>query len=83
MRWGQGISAIVAESFAEIFFGNCVAIGVPCVTLGAAELQQLARAVEADPSLEVTVDLPARQVRWGAEAAAASIPDPTAPTSSS
>ena len=27
-RWG--IRAIIAESYSEIFFGNCVAIGVPC-----------------------------------------------------
>ena len=30
MRWG--VRAIVAESYAEIFFGNCTALGVPAVT---------------------------------------------------
>jgi 3-isopropylmalate/(R)-2-methylmalate dehydratase small subunit len=75
MRWGKGITAIVGESFAEIFFGNCVAIGVPCVTLAPAELQQLSDAVAADASLEVTVDLAAGKVSWGGRSAPASIPE--------
>jgi 3-isopropylmalate/(R)-2-methylmalate dehydratase small subunit len=75
MRWGKGIRAIVGESFAEIFFGNCVAIGVPCVTLSQADLQQLTRAVEADATLEVTVDLVAAKVSWGTQSAPASMPE--------
>ena len=50
MRWG--IKAFVAESFAEIFFGNCTTLGLPCVTATAADVQRLQAAVEADPRKE-------------------------------
>jgi 3-isopropylmalate/(R)-2-methylmalate dehydratase small subunit len=55
MRWG--IRAVVAESFAEIFFGNCNSLGIPAVTAGRDDLERLAAAVEADPRLELTLDL--------------------------
>jgi 3-isopropylmalate/(R)-2-methylmalate dehydratase small subunit len=57
MRWQKGIAAVVGESFAEIFFGNCVALGVPCLTATSADIAKLKSAVAADPNLEVTVDL--------------------------
>ena len=55
MRWG--IQAVVAESFAEIFFGNCIANGIPPVCADREHLQQLAATIEDDPELQVTVDL--------------------------
>ena len=57
MRWGFG--AVVGESFAEIFFGNCVALGLPAVTLASAELERLMDAVELDPAQELVLDLTA------------------------
>lgn len=63
MRWG--IEAFVAESFAEIFFGNCVVLGLPCLKASAADIEKLMAAVEADPALEVTCDIDAEQVRFG------------------
>lgn len=63
LRWG--IKAIVAESFAEIFFGNCTSLGIPCVCALRADLETLGAAVQADPNLVVTVDLVAREVRAG------------------
>ena len=65
MRWKAGIAALIGESFAEIFFGNCVALGVACVTASGADIQALKRLVEADPKLEVSVDLETMQARAG------------------
>jgi 3-isopropylmalate/(R)-2-methylmalate dehydratase small subunit len=60
-----GIRAIVAESFAEIFFGNSVALGMPCVSLPRPELEKLTALVEAHPETAVTVDLVQRVVKAG------------------
>ena len=57
-RWG--IRAILGESFAEIFFGNCVALGLPCLTLASADVGELQALVESRPESEVVVDLRAR-----------------------
>ena len=62
-RWG--ISALVGESFAEIFFGNCVAMGIPCLTAKAESIAALQQAVMGDPAVEVTVDLDAMTVSAG------------------
>jgi 3-isopropylmalate/(R)-2-methylmalate dehydratase small subunit len=75
MRWGRGLQAIVGESFAEIFFGNCVVLGIPCLTAAADDLAKLSAAVQADPALEITVDLIAQQVRFGTSSIAATMPD--------
>ncbi len=56
-KWG--IKAIVGQSFAEIFFGNCVAIGVPCVIASPAEVQQLQTLIKSRPETTITVDLDA------------------------
>jgi 3-isopropylmalate/(R)-2-methylmalate dehydratase small subunit len=56
-RWG--IQAIVGESFAEIFLGNCVAMGVPAVTASHDDVAALMDSVELDPAQELAVDLEA------------------------
>ena len=38
MRWG--IKAIIGESFADIFYSNCIAIGIPCFTLSKKSIQE-------------------------------------------
>jgi 3-isopropylmalate/(R)-2-methylmalate dehydratase small subunit len=53
----RGFRAIVAESFAEIFFGNATALGLPCVTLDRARLDDLASRVCRRPEMVVAVDL--------------------------
>ncbi len=63
MRWG--ICAIVGESFAEIFLGNCTAMGVPCLTASAADIVKIQDAAEADPQREMTVDLKEKKLIYG------------------
>lgn len=65
MRWGKGIQAIVGESFAEIFLGNCTALGMPCVTAEAAALAALMERAEREPSLPFVLDLEACRVTAG------------------
>lgn len=66
MRWGKGIKAVVGESFAEIFFGNCVALGIPCAVVSEGDIQKLMAAVEANPSVDVTLDIESKSVSAGA-----------------
>jgi 3-isopropylmalate/(R)-2-methylmalate dehydratase small subunit len=61
----HGITAIVAESFAEIFFGNATTLGMPCVSVSHEDVEALARVVEARPDATVTVDLVAGTVSAG------------------
>ena len=44
MRWG--IRLIIGESFAEIFFGNCLALGIPCLTASKEKIIKLQNLVE-------------------------------------
>ncbi len=60
-----GIRAILAESFAEIFFGNCTTLGVPCVQMQGADIAQIAQMVQSDPKTPVTVDVENSQVKAG------------------
>ncbi|GAA5334406.1 MULTISPECIES: 3-isopropylmalate dehydratase small subunit [Thermus] len=60
-----GFKAIIGESFAEIFFGNATAIGLPCVALAPEDLAVLFQMVEANPEVEVEIDLVQKEVRFG------------------
>ncbi len=62
-KWG--IQAVVGESFAEIFFGNCVAIGVPCVTADTVTVKKLQEILTDSPQVSLTVDLEAMKVQCG------------------
>ena len=62
-RWG--IAAVIGESFSEIFFGNSVALGMPCVTGAAAEIARLQDLVTEAPALVVSIDLEAMQLACG------------------
>jgi 3-isopropylmalate/(R)-2-methylmalate dehydratase small subunit len=58
----SGITVVVGQSFSEIFFGNSVALGMPCVAADPAILDTLMSAVENDPSVQLIVDLDAMTV---------------------
>ncbi len=72
-RWG--IRGIVGESFAEIFFGNCTAIGLPCLALDAEGVAWLGEVVSRCPEQEVLLDVERRLVRFGERSVPAIIPD--------
>jgi 3-isopropylmalate/(R)-2-methylmalate dehydratase small subunit len=75
MRWNKGIKAIIAESFAEIFFGNCVSLGIPCVVVEAGTVQKLMDLVESNPATKLTVDVEARVLHVDGEKIPFLIPD--------
>jgi 3-isopropylmalate/(R)-2-methylmalate dehydratase small subunit len=52
-----GFRAILAESFAEIFFGNSTTLGMPCVVMRREDIRALVGLVEEDPAILITVDL--------------------------
>jgi len=56
-RWNKGIKAIIGESFAEIFYGNCITLGIPCVTAEKEKITALFDAIEKDPDMEIEVNL--------------------------
>ena len=72
-RWG--IRAIVGESFAEIFFGNCIALGIPGVTAPRDDVYRLMDAVELDPDQRLELDLATRTLRFRGGTLSIEIPD--------
>jgi 3-isopropylmalate/(R)-2-methylmalate dehydratase small subunit len=62
-----GIRAVVAEGFAEIFYGNSTTLGMPCVTASRADIEKIAAAVEADPGTEIVLDLVNQQIAFAGQ----------------
>ncbi len=60
-----GISAIVGESFAAIFAGNCIMMGVPTITVTSGEIEELMKSVENAPQTPYKVDLEAKTLSYG------------------
>ena len=65
MRWG--IRAVVGESFAEIFYGNCLALGIPCLTAPHEAVLELQQALLASPqqALQLSLDPPGLEMAGG------------------
>jgi 3-isopropylmalate/(R)-2-methylmalate dehydratase small subunit len=75
MRWG--FCAFIGKSFAEIFAGNCTALGLPHVTLDPDDVAALMDSVTLDPDQQVAVDLETRTVTSRAGTVEAIIHDGT------
>lgn len=71
-RWG--IRACVGQSFSEIFQGNATAIGLPCATAAAADVELLMRAVEQTPDLRLAFSVAESSVEAAGRIVPAGIP---------
>lgn len=52
-----GFDGFIAESFADIFFGNSTTLAMPCVIASAGDIAKLREAIESDPSIELSIDV--------------------------
>jgi 3-isopropylmalate/(R)-2-methylmalate dehydratase small subunit len=62
MRWG--IDALIGESFAEIFRGNCLALGIPTVTAQPEDVRDLQNWIDEYPDAEIDIDVAAETVSF-------------------
>ena len=60
----SGFRAIIAESFAEIFFGNSTTLGMPCVSASREDIESLGAAIEEDPGTGIRIDLEGMTVSY-------------------
>ena len=70
-----GIHAIVGESFAAIFAGNCTIMGVPTVTVAPGDIEKLMQAVEKNSKTIFTLDIDAKTVSFGEHTIAVDLPE--------
>ena len=73
IKWG--IKAIVGESFAEIFFGNCLANGVACVTAAPEDIATLQAIIQGNPQQSLHLDLVNCQLTCGDQTFTVSLPE--------
>ena len=73
MRWG--IDVVVGESFAEIFAGNCLVLGIPTVTASQDAIEALQDFIAANPDAEIDVDVEDEKVHYGDTTIDASVSD--------
>ena len=71
----NGFRAIIAESFAEIFFGNSTTLGMPCVCANRKDIAALSAYIDANPSQDIIIDLEALTVSYGDTNIAITIPE--------
>jgi len=70
-----GINAIVGESFAAIFAGNCTMMGVPTVTVSHDQVELMMKSVEQAPQTQFTVDIEQKTISFGEHRIAIDLPE--------
>ena len=73
MRWG--IDAFIGESFAEIFAGNCLALGMPTLEADTETVETLQSWVEANPDGEIDIDVANETVTYDGKTVDVSVDD--------
>ena len=73
--WHYGFRAVVAESFAEIFFGNSTTLGIPCVCAKAEDIPKIAAVIEENPEAEVDVNVAEQTVSCAGVVIQCSMPE--------
>jgi 3-isopropylmalate/(R)-2-methylmalate dehydratase small subunit len=71
----HGFRAIIAESFAEIFFGNSTTLGMPCLVMDGRDIRSLASLIDEAPGTDVTIDVAGGQVGMADVTFPARLPD--------
>jgi 3-isopropylmalate/(R)-2-methylmalate dehydratase small subunit len=72
----RGFKAVIGQSYSEIFFGNSVALGMPCVSAAPEDMEDLMRQVEQDAGLTLQLDLARMTVTVGARELRVTLPAP-------
>ena len=70
-----GIQAIVGESFAAIFAGNCTIMGVPAVTVSHEQVELMMKTVEQNPQTWFTVDIENKKITFGGTQITTDLPE--------
>ena len=73
--WHHGFRAIIAESFAEIFFGNSTTLGIPCVCAKGQDIAEIAKIIEENPDEPVDVNLEKMEISCGKFSCPCSMPE--------
>jgi 3-isopropylmalate/(R)-2-methylmalate dehydratase small subunit len=68
-----GFKAVIAENFAEIFFGNCTTLGIPCATASREDIAKIAAAIEKNPATEIVLDVDKQEIRFGGQTVKAAV----------
>jgi len=70
-----GFRAVVAEGYAEIFFGNSTTLGIPCAVASRADIAKIAAVIEQNPQTEIVLDVAKQEIRFAGQTVKAAVRD--------